>query len=218
MDKVVIHATSLILDGVTVGPGSSIDAFSIVGQRPDGADVPVGLVIGAEAHIRSHSVVYDGSEIGTRFQTGHGVLVRESCRIGDSVSVGSHTVVEHHVNIGDGVRVHSNAFVPEFTVLEDACWLGPNVVLTNARYPRSAWTKDRLEGAVVERGAKVGANVTLLPGVRIGADALVGAGAVVTRDVEPGVVVVGNPARPVGRVVDIADYAALLMTTEEESR
>jgi acetyltransferase-like isoleucine patch superfamily enzyme len=85
--------------------------------------------------------------------------------------------------------------VPEFSVLEEECWLGPHVVLTNAKYPRSRNVKKQLAGPCIERGAKIGANATILPGVRVGAGALVGAGAVVTKDVPPGVVVVGNPAR-----------------------
>ena len=123
--------------------------------------------------MRSHTVIYCGNRIGKDFQTGHGALIRESNEIGDHVSIGSGSIVEHHVRIGNGVRLHSHVFVPEFTILEDECWLGPNVVLTNARYPRSPRAKDELMGACIERGAKLGANVTVLPGVRIGRDALV---------------------------------------------
>src|SRR5207302_11309531 len=139
----------------------------------------------------SHTVIYSGNQIGRGFQTGHGVVVREENEIGDDVSLGTGCVIEHHVRIGNNVRLHSNVFVPAYSVLEDGCWLGPNVVLTNAKYPRSARVKEHLVGPRIERGAKIGANATLLPGVRIGRDALVGAGAVVTRDVPEGAVVVG---------------------------
>jgi acetyltransferase-like isoleucine patch superfamily enzyme len=115
-------------------------------------------------------------------------------------------MVEHHVKIGDGVRLHSNVFVPEFSVLEEDCWLGPNVVVTNARYPRSRHVKEQLQGATIKRRAKVGANVTLLPGVTIGENALVGAGAVVVADVPDNAVVVGNPARIIKNVADIEEY------------
>ena len=91
-------------------------------------------------------------------------------------------------------------------MLEDNCWLGPHVVVTNARYPRSRNVKEQLRGATIRRGAKIGANATLLPGIVIGAHALVGAGAVVTRDVPEGAVVVGNQARVVKRVADIEEY------------
>ena len=123
--------------------------------------------------------------------------------IGDDCSIGSGSVVEFRVKLGSGVRVHSQVFIPEYSVLEDGCWIGPNVVLTNAKFPQAARTKELLAGVIIGKGAKIGANSTLLPGVVIGAGALVGAGSVVTREVPPGAVVVGNPARMVGRVGDL---------------
>lgn len=151
--------------------------------------------IGARAVIRSHAVVYAGNTIGDDFAAGHGALIRELNRIGNRVSIGSHAVVEHRVEIGDGVRIHSGAFVPEFTVLEEEVWIGPCAVLTNARFPASPSAKHHLQGPHLGRGARIGANATLLPGIRIGEMALVAAGSVVTRDVAPRAVVAGNPAR-----------------------
>jgi acetyltransferase-like isoleucine patch superfamily enzyme len=104
------------------------------------------------------------------------------------------------VKIASNVRIHTQAFVPEFSVLEEGSWIGPNVVLTNAKYPLSPRAKDELQGPIIRKGAKIGANSTILPGVVVGEDALVGAGSVVVRDVPPGAVVVGNPARVVGHV------------------
>jgi acetyltransferase-like isoleucine patch superfamily enzyme len=156
--------------------------------------------IGDGAVIRSHTVIYAGNEIGRNFQTGNKVNVRESNRIGDNVSIGTLSVIEHHVHIGNDVRIHTQAFVPEFSTLEDGCWIGPHVVMTNARYPQAPGVKESLAGPVVKKGAKIGANATLLPGVVIGEHAVVGAGAVVTHDVLPGEVVVGNPARVINHV------------------
>jgi len=191
----------------TLGADAIIEPFVVLGLPPRGhEDGQLPLLIGSDAHIRSHTVIYAGNTIGDRFQTGHGVLIRESNEIGDDVSIGSHSVVEHHVQIGDGVRIHSNVFVPEFTILESGSWLGPNVVLTNATYPLSDGVKATLRGPRLAQGAKVGANATILPGLRIGRDALVGAGAVVVRDVPDGVVVAGNPARILRRVDDIEAY------------
>ena len=172
------------------------------------------LTIGAHGTIRSHTDVYAGSQIGSRVQTGHGVLIRENTRIGDDCSIGSGSVVEFAVNIGDRVRLHSQCFVPEYSILEDDCWLGPRVVITNARFPASRRAKDTLQGVRICRFAKVGANATLLPGVVIGRGALVGAGAVVTRDVPADTVVVGNPARPVGRVSELQDEGGLVYAAE----
>jgi acetyltransferase-like isoleucine patch superfamily enzyme len=186
---------------------ATVGEFVILGVPPRGqAPGALPTRIGARAVIRSHTVVYAGNVIGDDFQTGHGVLIRESNQIGHQVSVGSHSVIEHHVIIGDRVRIHSNAFVPEFTVLETGCSIGPGAVLTNTRYPWSPQAKATMRGPHVESGAMIGANVTVLPGLRIGAGALVGAGAVVVKDVPAGSVVVGNPARFIGTVKDLPAY------------
>jgi len=204
MSDLFEQSTALIYPGVIWGGKYVLGPFVIIGHpaagREPGADA---TKIGSGANIRSHSVIYAGNTIGTRFQTGHGTLIRESNEIGDDVSIGSGSIVEHHVRIGNGVRLHSNVFIPEYSVLEDNCWVGPNVVVTNARYPRSPRAKEELVGAYIETGAKVGANVTILPGVRIGRDALIGAGAVVTRNVAAGEVVVGNPGRVVNSVTNL---------------
>lgn len=194
-----------------IGRGASIGPFVILGCPPRGQQADeLELLIGDDAHIRSHSVIYAGSVIGNRFETGHGVMIRELNEIGDDVSVGSHSVVEHHVQIGHGVRLHSNAFIPEYTVLEDGAWIGPNVVLTNAPYPLGRGAKESLVGPRIGQRAKIGANATLLPGIIVGRDALVGAGAVVVRNVPDGKVVVGNPARVIRDVRELDAYRDLV--------
>jgi acetyltransferase-like isoleucine patch superfamily enzyme len=176
----------------------------IIGVPPRGAapgELPT--IIGPGAVIRSHTVIYAGNVIGARFQTGHGALLRECNTIGDDVSVGSHSVIEHHVTIEDGVRIHSQAFVPEYSTLRRGSWIGPGARLTNAPHPLCPDVPRCLKGPTLLPGAKIGANATLLPAVVIGEQALVGAGAVVTRDVPPGAVVAGNPARVVKHVRDL---------------
>jgi acetyltransferase-like isoleucine patch superfamily enzyme len=190
-----------VFENVSLGENCVLEDFCLIGVAPRGArDGELPTRIGDGAVIRSHTVIYAGNEIGRNFQTGNKVNVRESNRIGDNVSVGTLSVIEHHVEIGNNVRIHTQAFVPEFSVLEDGCWIGPNVVLTNARYPLSPGVKESLAGPVIRRGAKIGANATLLPGVVIGEYAIVGAGAVVVHDVPAGAVVVGNPARIINDV------------------
>jgi acetyltransferase-like isoleucine patch superfamily enzyme len=196
--------TYRIYDNVLLGEGCTIEDFCIVGAPPRGAgpgETPT--TIGEGSVIRSHTVIYAGNAIGKHFQTGNKVNIRESNRIGDNVSIGTLSVIEHHVEIGDHVRIHTQVFIPEFSVLEDGCWIGPHVVLTNAKYPLSPGVKDRLAGPVIRKGAKIGANVTILPGVVVGVNALVGAGSVVVRDVPDGAVVAGNPARFIRTIAEL---------------
>lgn len=199
------HVTTYRLyDNVTLGAGGVVEDFCIVGAPPRGKkDGELPTTIGDGAVIRSHTVIYAGNVIGKNFQTGNKVNIRESNRIGDNVSVGTLSVIEHHVEIADNVRIHTQVFIPEFSVLEEGCWIGPNVVLTNAKYPQSPGVKDQLVGPVIRKGAKIGANTTILPGVVIGENALVGAGSVVARDVAPGAVVVGNPARVIRHISEL---------------
>lgn len=192
----MISPTARIYPNVQLGENVEIGDFAIVGVPPRGrAEGEIPTVIGDGAVIRSHSVIYAGNTIGHHFQTGHHVMIREANEIGDDVSIGTSSVVEHHVKIASGARIHTQAFVPEYSVLEEGAWIGPNVVLTNALHPQCPRAKDCLKGPTVKRGAKIGANSTLLPYITIGEDALVGAGSVVTHDVPPRAVVAGNPAR-----------------------
>lgn len=203
-----IATTAVVSSVVQLGDGSVVEDYVILGNGPDGI-VLEPVSIGAGAIIRSHTVIYHGNEIGPRFQTGHGVMIREANRIGSDVSIGTHSIVEHHVVLADGVRLHSNVFVPEYTVIEDGAWIGPSVTLTNALYPRSPGAKSDLRGPHIMNGAKIGAHATLLPGVTVGRDALVGAGSVVVRDVPERAVVAGNPAKVIRTIDELDAYTSV---------
>lgn len=193
-----------IFPNVIIGKNAVIEEYVIIGTPPRGRKPgELQTVIGDNAVIRSHTVIYAGNRIGDNFQTGHHVLVREENEIGNQVSIGTASVVEHHVKMGNNVRIHTQAFVPEMSILEDGAWIGPHAVITNAAYPLSPNVKNELKGALVKKNAKVGAHATLLPGVTIGENALVGAGAVVTKDVPANKVVAGNPAKVINDVSNL---------------
>ncbi len=164
----------------------------------DGATVGYGTFeeptrIGDDATIRSGSILYGDVTVGDGFTTGHDVLVREGTTIGDDVLLGTKTVVDGETGIGSHVSLQTGVYLPTGTTVGDNVFLGPRAVFTNDEYPIRRETA--LRGPTVEDGASIGANATLLPGVTVGEEAFVAAGAVVTDDVPAGTLAVGTPAR-----------------------
>lgn len=152
-----------------------------------------GTTLGKNALLRSGTILYCDVTIGDDFQTGHNVMIREHTRIGNGVAIGTATVIEGHTSIGDHVSIQSMVYIPTETEIGNRVFIGPNSVLTNDKYPPR--NIGGLKGPVIMDDAAIGGNVTILPGIRIGAGALVAAGAVVTRDVPEGMLAVGSPAR-----------------------
>lgn len=151
--------------------------------------------------IHDHALVEPGATIGARTRVWAYVHILPGAVIGQDCNVCDHVFIENDVVIGDRVTVKCGIYIWDGVTIEDDVHLGPNVVFTNDLYPRSKQAFE-LERIIVRRGASVGANSTVLPGVTIGERALVGAGSVVTKDVPPHTLVVGNPARPIGYVCD----------------
>jgi acetyltransferase-like isoleucine patch superfamily enzyme len=180
----------------TLGPGTRIFEPVTIGfpsrHRIGTSDFP-GAVIGRDGIVRSGTIIYCDVSIGDHFSTGHNVLIRENTVIGDHVSVGSSSVIEGNCRIGNRVNIQSMVFIPTNTEIRDGVFIGPNAVLTNDRYPPGSGRP--LEGPVVEEDAVIGANTTILPNLRIGKGSAVAAGAVVTKDVPPGMLAIGSPAR-----------------------
>jgi acetyltransferase-like isoleucine patch superfamily enzyme len=201
-----------VTDGVQVlGPVEGLEAARVLGPcilgHPAAADVGP-LVLGHGVVIRAYAVLYQGSRIGAGTHIGHGALIREGNVVGEGCSIGSGAHLECNNVVGDRTRIHSGCFLASATLGSDV-FCGPAVVFTDDPHPPCPRYADCVRGPVVEDGASIGGGVTLLPGVVIGARSLVGAGSVVTRSVEPGSVVAGNPARPIGRRDDLACVAGL---------
>ena len=123
------------------------------------------------------------------------VVIMKGAQIGQHCNICAHTLIEGDVIIGDRVTLKSGVFVWDGTRIEDDVFIGPNATLTNDPYPRSKEYPDDFSGIIIKHHASIGANATLLPGISIGEYAMVGAGAVVTKDVPERAVVVGNPAQ-----------------------
>lgn len=182
---------------------SVLDPFVILGKPPRGAVAgEKALYLGSHATIRSFSTLYAGSTIGRHLQTGHGVMIREDNILGDGVSVGTHAVLEYGNRIGHRVRIHSHCFL-ERVILEDEVFLGPHVVFTDDPHPICPRYQDCKPPTLIGFRTRIGANTTLVPGLKIGKNCLIGAGSVVTTDLPDNCVAVGNPARVIKNIEDL---------------
>ena len=203
-----VHPTAIVAPNVRLGEGSIVGEYTIIGRAPRGKkEGELELVIGPGAIIRPFTTIYAGTRIGARLQTGQGASIREDNVIGDDVSVGTHASLEFGNRVGSRVRIHTGCFL-ELTQIEDDVFLGPHVVFTDDPHPQCPAYLDCVKGGVVRRRARIGANSTILPGVEIGEDALVGAGSVVRHTVPPRTVWAGNPAVQVKD--DIRDLACFV--------
>ncbi len=195
----------MTLANVNLGDNVCIEPSVIIGKMPAKLPQATPLQIGDNSVVRSFTVIYLGSKIGSHFQSGHGAVIRENNILGNHVSIGSNTECAPGNVIGNNVRIHSNCFLENVTI-EDDVFIGPHVMFTDDLYPPRSG--EYLAGATVKKGAAIGANATILPGVVIGARAIVGAGSVVTRDVAAETIVAGNPAKIIKTIHDIAAVRA----------
>lgn len=188
---------------VVLGADARIDDGVVLGYRTGRKIQDHTLRIGEGACIRSGTVVYGGTTIGSRLATGHNVVIREENQIGDNFNIWNCSTVDYGCKIGSNVKIHCNCYVAQFTVIEDNAFMAPGVTIANDIHPGCEFSADCMRGPHIEEGVKIGVNVTILPFVRIGAHSVIGSGAVVTKDILPGSVVVGNPGRVICGIHDL---------------
>lgn len=203
-DNCFIDYGVIIRDNVHIKKGSFIGPRCILGEYlmdfySDRINKVHLLIIGENALIRSETIIYGDTTIGNNFQTGHRVTIREKSLIGNNVRIGTLSDVQEECIIGDYSSLHSNVFVGEKSIIKKFVWIFPHVILTNDPTPPS----DNLIGITIENYASVAAGSIILPGINIGEDSLVGAGSVVTKNVEKETVVVGNPAKKICLTRDV---------------
>lgn len=153
------------------------------------------VIMGNNAVIRSGAVIYCDVTIGDYFQSGHNVLIRENTSIGNHVVLGTNSVIDGNCSIGNFVKIETNCYIPTHVSIGDRVFLGPNVTLTNDKYPLRLRDSYVPEGPIIENNVTIGAGVIVLPGVRISEGSMIAAGAVVTQDVPGGSLVTGIPGR-----------------------
>ena len=173
-------------EGTIIGPGC------VIGHIYEGWTEPARL--GRGCVIRDGTIIYADTVIGDHTATGVGALIRERTRIGTGCLVGTHAVIEGHAELGDDVVLQTGVFIPTHVTIGNRVFLGPRAVLTNDRYPLRRRSSYKPAGPILEDDVSIGANATILPGVRIGTGSMVAAGAVVTSDVPAWSLAIGVPA------------------------
>jgi acetyltransferase-like isoleucine patch superfamily enzyme len=199
---VVVHG------GTVIGDGCSIEDHAVLGKRPrlaegSAARGDVGhLELGPHVTVCAGAVVFAGASVGAEAILGDQSFVRERSSVGERSVIGRGSVVDNDVAVGARVRVQTNVYLTAFTLVEDDVFVGPGATTTNDD-TMSRHGRDRpLRGAILRRACRVGGGAVLTPGVEIGEEAFVAAGAIVTRNVPARAVVMGAPARVVRQVPD----------------
>ena len=202
--------TAVVYPGTVIGAGCKILDFAVVGKQPTLSPRSTAireplppLELGAGTIVSTGAVVFAGTRIGERVIVGDQASIRERCEVGDDVVIGRGSLVENDTTIGALTKIQAHAYITAYSTLEDNVFIAPCVVTTNDNFMgRTEKRHQLIKGPTIRRGARVGGAAVLVPGIEVGEEAFIGAGAVVIRDVPARAVVVGNPARELREVPD----------------
>jgi acetyltransferase-like isoleucine patch superfamily enzyme len=190
---------------INIGENYNIDERAIIGYAPMRESVNITTMIGRNLVAFAGAVIYKGIKLGDNVVVGHNAIIREENIIGNNFKLWNNSIIDYGCKIGNNVKIHCNCYIAQYTIIENDVFLAPGVVIGNDLHPGCDFSKICMQKTfvVVKKGAQVGLNVTILPGVSIGEKALIGAGSVVTKDVPPETVVIGNPAKVTKTIYDL---------------
>ena len=205
-----VHPSAIVYPGTVLGDGVRVLEHAVVGKQPalgpksTASREPLPPAeLGAGTIVSTGAIVFAGAKVGSGCILGDQSCVRERVSIADDVVVGRGSLVENDTTIGRGTRIQADAYLTAYSTLEEDVFVAPCVVTTNDNFMgRTERRKALMKGPTIRRGARIGGGAILCPGVEVGEEAFVGAGAVVTKDVPPRAVVVGSPARVIREVPD----------------
>jgi acetyltransferase-like isoleucine patch superfamily enzyme len=197
-----IHPTATVYPGTVLGDGVRVLEYAVVGKQPSLAASSTAkreplppTVIGDRTVVSTGAIVFAGSTVGASSIVGDQSCIRERVSLGDDCVLGRGSLIENDTTVGNGTRIQAGAYITAYSTLEEDVFVAPCVVTTNDNYMgRTERRKAEMRGPTVRRSARIGGGAVLCPGIEIGEEAFVGAGAVVTKDVAPRTVVVGSPA------------------------
>jgi len=198
-----VHETAIVYPGTVLGEGVKVLEHAVVGKQPTlsprstAKREPLPATrIGDGTVVSTGAIVFAGTTIGARVILGDQSCVRERVTIGDDVVLGRGSLIENDTTVGALTKIQAEAYITAYSTLEDNVFIAPCVVTTNDNFMgRTERRHELIAGPTIRRGARIGGGAVLCPGVEVGEEAFVGAGAVVTKDVPARKLVVGNPAR-----------------------
>jgi acetyltransferase-like isoleucine patch superfamily enzyme len=198
-----VHPTATVYEGTVLGEGVRVLEYAVVGKQPSlGASSTAKreplppVTIGDNSVVSTGAIVFAGSSVGANCIVGDQSCIRERVTLADDCVLGRGSLIENDSTIGAGTRIQAGAYITAYSTLEEDVFVAPCVVTTNDNFMgRTERRRELMRGPTIRRSARIGGGAILCPGIEVGEEAFVGAGAVVTKDVPPRVVVVGSPAR-----------------------